>query len=85
MMSQIKAPIYRYKKDQRNTHPYYLIENEKENIFYLANKASYDDLELNPVPTCFTLLNLNLHFELHFASESEALEENVCLFVCLFV
>ena len=57
MMSQINAPIHGYEKDQKRTHPYFLNENEKENIFYLANEASYNVLELNPVPT--------RHFELH--------------------
>ena len=58
MMSQIIAPIHSYKKGQKNTHPYYL--NFFNFIFYLANDASYDDSELNPVPTRFFVCSKNL-------------------------
>ena len=87
MMSQIQAPIHSYE----NPRIYYQYPKKwqkklgshgqkKLKHFSTTNRASCDDLELNPVPTYFNNLNnLNNRF---FQSP----EKNIfCLFDCLFV
>ena len=87
MMSQINAPIYSYKKDQRNPHPYYRNGNEKENplhfIFYLVNETSYDNLE--PISLSSSLLKFfsTSFFNQLFLNEYFQYLQTNCLFVCL--
>ena len=80
MMSKPKAPIHSYKNPTICYQNGVIISKPSSSSklfsfkhFFTTNEASYDDLELNPVPTLFNNL-------------FQSLENSNCfLFVCLFV